>query len=153
MVLSECPGCFYNSCPPIACDSNFLWIPFFNSLYTWPKLIAAAFILFVLSIIFDVIRTKRVITPFETALAAASLGLALMAHPGSAFSLAAFIAIVFYFRQLFTLRRAALAFIVLCTYVLPWSAYQKNCDSLCRLAPSGCPHQLCHLVPRYLRTT
>jgi hypothetical protein len=101
---------------------------FYNSVYTWPKLLAAACLLLAVSVLCDVIRVKRSITSFECALAALCLGLALMAHPGSAFSLPVLTILVVRFRRLFPLRRAALGIPILLAFILPWSAYQKFVD-------------------------
>ena len=102
---------------------------FYNSVYTWPKLLAAACMLFIFSIVIDVIRNRNPITYFQTVLAAMCLGLSLMAHPGSAFSLAA-LALIFFsrFRGLFPYRRLLIGLLVLMAYVLPWTAYQKFVD-------------------------
>ena len=61
-------------------------------------------------------------------LAGVCLGLSLMAHPGSTFSLPIFGALLLRFRQLFALRRAALALLIVIAFYLPWSAYQKWVD-------------------------
>lgn len=101
---------------------------FYNSVYTWPKLLGAACLLLAFSIVVEAIRAKRAMTYFEIAIAAACLGLALMAHPGTVFSLLALAVTVLRFRHLFPLRQAAFAVLVVCAFGLPWVAYQKFVD-------------------------
>lgn len=102
---------------------------FYNSVFTWPKLLAATCILLALSIVIDVILRQKSITSFEIVLAAMSIGSALMSHPGSIFSLAAFALLLFTrFRGLFLQRRLIIGLLVLMAYALPWSAYQKFVD-------------------------
>lgn len=101
---------------------------FYNSVYTWPKLLAAACLLFVLAIVFEALRTKRPTSYFEAAMGAVCLGLALMAHPGSAFSLLGVAILVLWQRRLFAWRQIALAAAIAAVFYLPWSAYQKFVD-------------------------
>jgi hypothetical protein len=101
---------------------------FFNSVYTWPKLLAAAMLMFVMAILFQVLRTRQVMTNLEALIAATCLGLALMSHPGCAFSLAGVVILPLWFRRLFPLKRFALAAAVVLAFYLPWSAYQKYVD-------------------------
>jgi len=101
---------------------------FYNSVYTWPKLLAASCILFLLSILFDIGRAKRALSSFEAVLAAVCLGLALMAHPGSTFSLAVFAVLFVKLRKLFALRQLALSLLIVIAFYLPWSGYQKYVD-------------------------
>ena len=101
---------------------------FYNSVYTWPKLLAAAYILCALSIGFDVIRAACPVTGFQITLAALCGGLALMAHPGSVFSLPVFGLLLLRHRALFSLRQIRLALSIVVAFYLPWSAYQKFVD-------------------------
>lgn len=101
---------------------------FYNSVYAWPKLLAATCILFLLTILFDIGRNKRALTNFEAVLAADCLGLALMAHPGSVFSLAIFVVLLVRLRRFFTLRQVAMGLLIIMAFYLPWSAYQKYVD-------------------------
>ncbi len=101
---------------------------FYNTLYTWPKLLAATFILFVLTILFRILVADRPITTFETFLASMSFSLALMAHPGSIFSLPAFFLILIPKRRYVKLRQYAFGAIVIALFVAPWAAYQKYYD-------------------------
>jgi hypothetical protein len=101
---------------------------FFNSVYTWPKLLAAALLLFVMAILFQALRTRQPTTNFEAVIAASCLGLALMSHPGCAFSLAGVAIPALWFRQIFPWRQIALAAAIVAAFCLPWSAYQKYVD-------------------------
>ena len=101
---------------------------FYNSVYAWPKLLAATCILFLLTILFDIGRNKRALTNFEAVLAADCLGLALMAHPGSVFSLAIFVVLLVRLRRFFRLRQVALGLLLVSAFYLPWSAYQNYVD-------------------------
>ncbi len=101
---------------------------FYNSVYAWPKLSAATFLLFLLSVLFEQARQNRRLTDFEVCLGAVCLGLGLMAHPGLTLSLAVVAVFVVRMRQLFTLRHLAMAAVIVALFVLPWSAYQKYVD-------------------------
>ena len=76
----------------------------------------------------EVIRAKQAVTYFQTVLAAACLGLAIMAHPGSVFSLCAAAAAILRFRHLFPIRHIALTALIVCLLGLPWTTYQKFVD-------------------------
>jgi len=123
-VLGASP-CRVRQVIPLLICSGFL---FYNSVYTWPKLLASACILFLFSIAIDVIRTGRPLTRFQTTLAALCFGLALMAHPGSVFSLPAFGVVCLHYRRLFPVRKVGLALPIVLVFSLPWSAYQKFVD-------------------------
>lgn len=103
---------------------------FYNSVYVWPKLLAATFILFFLSILFKILEDDRPITSFETTLATLSFSLAVMAHPGSIFSLPAFLVILISKRRLLllSLRQCVLAAMLIAIFVAPWMAYQRFYD-------------------------
>lgn len=101
---------------------------FYNSVYVWPKLLAAAFILFALAIVLDIWDSDRPITNFETTLAALSVSLALLAHPGSVFSLPAFLLLLARKRKLFHFRQCASAALLIALFFTPWIAYQKFYD-------------------------
>jgi hypothetical protein len=100
---------------------------FYNSLYTWPKLLAATFVIFAASFCVAAMSEHRPLTTAESFLAAACVGLALMAHPGSVFSLPVFGAVVVYKRCL-SWRHALLGATVLCCFYVPWSLYQRYVD-------------------------
>ncbi len=101
---------------------------FYNSVYTWPKLFASALTLFAISILITSFREERAATRFEVCAGACSLGLALLAHPGSVFSLPAFGLLAFRYRRLVPIRHIALAGSIILCLILPWSAYQRWVD-------------------------
>jgi hypothetical protein len=91
-------------------------------------LLAATCILFLLSILLEIARANKAVTYFETVLAAGCLGLALMAHPGSTFSLALFGILFVRLWRWFTFRQVALGFVIVVAFYLPWIGYQKFVD-------------------------
>ena len=101
---------------------------FYNSVYAWPKLLAAACMLFVFSIALDIIRAHRPATGFQVGLATLCLSLALMAHPGSSFSLPVLGLAFLRDWHLFSLRQTGLALSIMLAFYLPWSAYQNLVD-------------------------
>lgn len=101
---------------------------FYNSLYLWPKLLSAGIMLFVFAIVAKVVTEDRRMTSPEAVLAATSFGLAIMAHPGGAFSAPALIALLIAKRKLFTVRRCALGVIVIGAIAIPWIGYQRFYD-------------------------
>ncbi|MBV8895107.1 MAG: hypothetical protein JO051_01240 [Acidobacteriaceae bacterium] len=96
---------------------------FYNSVYVWPKLLAATFVLFVFSIL-----TRAVLTRFEVAIAATCFVLALLAHPGSVFSAPAILVLLIWRRNLITLRQAAAALLIIGAAIVPWTLYQHFYD-------------------------
>jgi len=101
---------------------------FYNSVYVWPKLLAATFMLFTLAILLKARRNARPLTPFEATLAAATFALAILAHPGAAFTTPG-LAIVFpWGRGTFRFSNVAGAVIVFLLFFAPWMAYQKFYD-------------------------
>jgi hypothetical protein len=101
---------------------------FFNTVYTWPKFLTATLILFAAGIIIGLIRSGRVTTYADTVVAAICVGLALVSHPGSLFSLIALPIVLARFRTLFPIRHLALVLPILLAFILPWMAYQKFVD-------------------------
>ncbi|HZQ56190.1 MAG TPA: hypothetical protein VFB14_28630 [Bryobacteraceae bacterium] len=101
---------------------------FYNSVYVWPKLLAAALILFIPAILIEALREKHALSNFEAGLAALSFSLALLAHPGGIFSMSAILLILLFRRDLVTFRTIALAVLVTVIFLGPWRAYQKFYD-------------------------
>ena len=101
---------------------------FYNSVYVWPKALAAAFMLFVLAVLLNARINNRALTGFEILLAAASFSLAIMAHPGSIFSLPALFLLLL--RPMKGLRPSyyASAALIILLFAVPWMAYQKFYD-------------------------
>ncbi len=100
---------------------------FYNTVYTWPKLLAATFILFAVAIFITALVEGRPLATAEVVLAAGCVGLALMAHPGSVFSLPIFGVAVLAKRDLPWRGLAWGALILLC-FAAPWAFYQKYVD-------------------------
>jgi hypothetical protein len=105
--------------------SDFL---FYNSVYVWPKLLAATFTLFVIAIFFESWISDRRFTYLQIALASGSFSLAIMAHPGSIFSFPVFLFLLISKRKLLGVRQCALAGVLTAFFVLPWMAYRKFYD-------------------------
>ena len=100
---------------------------FYNSVYVWPKLLAASFILLVISIILRVLRLGNA-NRTDAVLGAFSLGMAILAHPGSIFSLFGLLLLLIAKPRLFRLSQACTAIVILAVLLLPWSAYQRFID-------------------------
>ena len=100
---------------------------FYNSIYTWPKLLAASFILFAATILVTAHVERRPLTHAEVILGAVCVGLALMAHPGSLFSLPLFALAVLMKRNL-PWRGVVWGVLILLCFAVPWMLYQKYVD-------------------------
>jgi len=99
----------------------------YNTVYTWPKLLAATFIIFAVSTFITALRERRSVTTIETVVGAICVGLAIMAHPGSVFSLPVFALALLYMRGL-PLRQLAVALLILAGFSVPWQLYQHYFD-------------------------
>jgi hypothetical protein len=101
---------------------------FYDSVYTWPKFLTGALVLFAISILIDLVRSRRVATYSDTIIASACIGLALVSHPGAMFSLVTIPIFLLWFRAMFPVRKLALVLPLLLLFVLPWTAFQKFVD-------------------------
>ena len=101
---------------------------FYNTVYTWPKLLAATFVLFVFAIVARAVLQRRALTTFETVLASSCFVLGLLAHPGSVFSAPALVWLWLWRRNLLTLKKLALAVAIIAAALVPWTFYQKLYD-------------------------
>ncbi len=99
----------------------------YNSVYTWPKMLAATFILFAISFLITAFRERRSLTRPEMILGAICVGLAIMAHPGSVFSLPVF-AVALIAKRLCRRRELVPAVLILAAFAIPWQMYQKYVD-------------------------
>ena len=72
--------------------------------------------------------SDRRFTYLQIALASASFSLAMMAHPGSIFSLPVFLFLLISKRKLLSIPQCALGGVLIAFFVLPWIAYQKFYD-------------------------
>jgi len=100
---------------------------FYNSVYTWPKLLAAAFILFTVGILWDSSK-DRGLTLFEAGLGSLCFALALMAHPGCVFSAPGLLLIFIWRRRRLAVRSCAWALLAIAAFAAPWLAYQRFYD-------------------------
>ncbi len=100
---------------------------FYNSVYTWPKLLAATFILFVASILLEA-SANAALTFFETLLAALCFSLALLAHSGAVFSTPGLLLLLLAKRVRLSLRTATCGVLLIAFFLMPWVAYQKFYD-------------------------
>jgi hypothetical protein len=101
---------------------------FYNSVYAWPKLLAASFLFFVFALLLGPLLQRRPLRETELVLASLSFALALLAHPGSVFSAPAIIVVLTVRRSLITWKQASLATLVVAVLIVPWTLYQKLYD-------------------------
>ena len=101
---------------------------FYNSVFVWPKLFAAAFLLPAIAMAIEAIREHRALSFTDAALGGVSVSLALLAHPGSIFSLPAFGLAVVWNRKLFPWRAFCAAAIAPALLLSSWAAYQHWID-------------------------
>jgi len=101
---------------------------FYNSVFAWPKLLAATFILFVASILLELLFARRPLTWFDAGLAALAFALALLAHPGSAFSAPALMLLAIRGRRFIGGTKLLAALALVFVLIAPWIAYQKFYD-------------------------
>ncbi|MDX2231833.1 MAG: hypothetical protein NW220_19525 [Leptolyngbyaceae cyanobacterium bins.349] len=101
----------------------------FNSVYLWPKLLAAAFTILTLSLLLPAIYESRPPTPIEAGLAAGSAALGMLSHGGVVFTLPA-IALMLVIRphSLWGVRSLLIGCVIYGLLIAPWSAYQKLYD-------------------------
>jgi hypothetical protein len=102
---------------------------FYNSIYVWPKLLAATFFLAVLIPIARAFLDKRRLTTPETLVIAAASALAMLSHGAAVFSLIALsILLAVMVTKFFRLRTFALAAITAATIYAPWAGYTHFVD-------------------------
>jgi hypothetical protein len=101
---------------------------FYNSVYVWPKLLAATFILFVFANITRAVVERRPLRRPEILLGSTCFALALLAHPGSVFSVPVLLLLFVMRRNLVTLKQAAIPLLIVIGAVVPWTLYQKFYD-------------------------
>jgi len=100
---------------------------FYNSVYTWPKLLAATFILFAVSLLLGA-SEKSKLTMLETVLIAVCFSLALLAHSGAIFSTPGFLLLFLMKRLRVSWQACACALLLITFFLLPWMAYQRFYD-------------------------
>jgi hypothetical protein len=102
-------------------------IAILHGFFVWPKLIAAAFLLGALAMVFSDDWPKLRQSPFAAALFAALCGLAMLAHGASAFGILPLLAIAA-LRGLPSWRWLGIAALVGVVLLGPWTAYQRFAD-------------------------
>ena len=101
----------------------------FNSVYLWPKLLAAAFTILTVVLLLPVIYESRRPTRVEAGLAGGSAALGMLSHGGIAFTLPAImLMMVLRPKPLLGVRSLLVACAVYVMFMLPWNAYQKLYD-------------------------
>lgn len=102
---------------------------FYNCVYVWPKMLAGALFLFGLAPIMMARREGRRLTAGEAAFSAVCWSLALLAHPGVAFSGLGLLAIaVFWMPRLCPIRYVLLGTAIIIAFHVPWIAYERFVD-------------------------
>jgi hypothetical protein len=97
---------------------------FYNSIYVWPKMLAATFVLVALIAVVRAFLDRRRLTVTETSVVAAAAALAMLSHGSAAFSLLALsIMLAVMVAKLFNLRTFALAAVATAALYAPWIAY------------------------------
>lgn len=97
----------------------------FNSIYTWPKLLAAAFVIVAFVVLLPAIESRRRPTLLEVSLAAVATGLGMLSHGGVVFTVPAIALLVLQPKVFPGWRRAVVGIALLAVLLAPWSAYQK----------------------------
>jgi len=98
------------------------------SFYVWPKLLAASYFLFALSVLGFAGGNCRCASPLNTGIAGAAIGLALMSHGGVIFTLIALGIVVLTTRSVPRWRSLLPGILMLALFLLPWTLYQKFYD-------------------------
>jgi hypothetical protein len=102
---------------------------FYNSIYVWPKLLAATFVLVALIPVARAFLDKRRLTIPETLVIAAASTLAMLSHGAAVFSLIALsILLAVTVTKFFRPRTFALAAIMAATIYSPWAGYTHFVD-------------------------
>jgi hypothetical protein len=97
---------------------------FYNSIYVWPKLLAATFVLIALVPVARAFLDLRQLTGSEVLVIAAATALAMLAHGSAAFSLIALsILLAVTVMRFFRLRTFALAAVTAAALYAPWAGY------------------------------
>jgi hypothetical protein len=108
-----------------------LFSPFFlfNSVYTWPKLLSAAYALIGASLLWALARESRAAERLgAAALAGVLFGLSMLAHAGVAVGLLALPIVFFLVQGRWRVVEMALAALVAFVVMLPWTQWQRHVD-------------------------
>jgi hypothetical protein len=97
---------------------------FFNSIFTWPKLLAAA----LLMIAFGIFFFEKELTPATAGIAGAAIGASMLAHAGVIFTLIPMGVALLLRRYRPNLKLAALAAAIVVVLLGPWQLYTSKYD-------------------------
>ena len=97
----------------------------FNSVYVWPKLLAASLVVFAFSLLLDSIMAARTLSVVEIQWAAIATGLGLMAHGGVVFAIPGMLLLLILPGVFPGWRRMAIGIVFLACVLAPWSGYQR----------------------------
>ncbi len=98
---------------------------FFHSLFVWPKLLAAALVVFACTVLLTAVYEDRPPTMTEAGLAAGVTALGMLAHGGVVFTVPAIALMLVRPKTFPGIRQIIVGFAVLLVFLAPWSAYQK----------------------------
>jgi hypothetical protein len=98
---------------------------FFNSVYVWPKLLAAAFVVLAFTLLLSSVLESRRPSTLECGLAAGSAALGMLSHGGVVFTLPAIVLMLIRPRSFPKRHQIVLGCLVFGLLLAPWSAYQK----------------------------
>jgi hypothetical protein len=97
----------------------------FNSIYVWPKLLAAALAVFAFSLLLQAVCESRRPTSTEFVLAVVAAAAALLSHGGVIFTLPAFALLLVKPQSFPGIRFILIGCAVFGLLIAPWTAYQK----------------------------
>ncbi len=97
---------------------------FFNSAFTWPKLLAAG----LLTIAFGLLFFEPKLTAWTAAIAGVAIGAAMLAHPGVMFTLIPMVVALLLRRFRPNLKRLALTGAAVVAMLAPWQLYTTKYD-------------------------
>ena len=102
---------------------------YYHSIYPWPKLLAATFVLAAMVPLLRAFFRKERLTPVAASIAAAATALAMLTHSGAIFTLLP-LALMLALRAgaIVSLRAAALAVAIMAALYAPWLAYARFID-------------------------
>ena len=111
-------------CAFCAASGTFLLFSFF----VWPKLLAAALFILALSFLHFVEGKVKNCTVFEGGFAGVAVGLALLSHPGVAFTVLGLGVLLVATRAVPPLRQTLWGVLAVLVLIVPWMLYQKFYD-------------------------
>lgn len=97
----------------------------FNSVFVWPKLLAASLVIFAFSLLLHSMMAARKLSIVEIQWAAIATALGLLAHGGVVFAIPGMLVPLILPRVFPGWRRMAIGIVFLACMLAPWGAYQK----------------------------